>query len=87
MVYTGQLIFFLDKKRFAKGGYSILYKDIEIFPGQEGYLITSNSQGLGIASEILQTLCIAKVYLIDSFIHEFSDCILCIPFICSGIPN
>ena len=33
-----QLISFLDENRFAKGGYSILSKDIEIFPGQKGYL-------------------------------------------------
>ena len=81
------IFFFLDENRFAKGGYSILSTDIEIFRSQEGYLITSNNQGLGIASEIDQTLCIAKVHVIDSFIHARSDCILCIPFICSGSPN
>lgn len=37
IVYTGNY-FFLDENRFAKGGYSILSKDIEIFPGQKGYL-------------------------------------------------
>ena len=49
-----------------------------------GYSILSRVR---VASEINQTLCIAKVYMIDSFIHARSDCILRIPFICSGSPN